>query len=152
MLRLRSYALNAYLEGGAFLDLKAESGIPADASTRFNGKFRAYNRLSEIQTPRPSDLFTFIDEHADSLNDGWFITDMTDTNSWNDVPAAYHADSSAIGFADGHSILRKWTDARTFNPVTKSGWLHFVQAPGSADLAWIAERATAPRRELSRRP
>jgi hypothetical protein len=138
--------LNAYLEGGAFLEIKAQAGIPANGSTRFDGKFRAYNRLSEIQASRPSDLFTFIDEHADSLNDGWFITDMTNTSIWNDIPAAYHAASSAIGFADGHSTLRKWIDPRTFSPVTKSGWLHFVQAPGSADLAWMMERSTSLRR------
>jgi prepilin-type N-terminal cleavage/methylation domain-containing protein len=144
--RLRSYSLNAYLEGGIFIELKASVGIPADGSTRFNGEFKAYNKLSDIQNPGPSDLLTFIDEHADSMNDGWFITDMTNPTFWNDIPATYHAKSSAIGFADGHSIVKKWTDPRTFNPVMRNGWLHFVPAYGSRDLAWVMERTTAPRR------
>src|SRR5216683_414377 len=50
------------------------------------GAICAYNKLSDIRRPSPSDVFTFADEHADSLNDGWLITDMTNPNMWNDVP------------------------------------------------------------------
>ena len=142
--RLRSYSLNAYLEVGAFAALKASSGIAPDASIWFNGGFCAYNKLSDIRRPPPSNLFVFGDEHADSLNDGWLITDMTNPNIWNDLPAAYHSRSSAFSFADGHASLHKWLDARTFQPVVKSGWLHFVSAPGSKDVRWIMEHSSAP--------
>jgi len=144
MPRLRSYSLNAYLEGGAFIGLKAQSRIPADASTRFKGGFYAYNKLSDLRKPGPSDVITFIDEHADSMNDGWFITDMTNPNIWNDVPATYHNRCSAIAFADGHAVVHKWLDGRTAQPVVKNGWLHFVNAPGSVDIAWTIAHSSAP--------
>ncbi len=144
--RLRSYSLNAYLEGGAFLAIKGAAGIPGDASARFNGQFCAYNKLSDIRRPPPSEVFTFADEHADSLNDGWLITDMTNSNLWNDLPASYHNHCGAFAFADGHALVHKWLDKNTFQPVVRSGWLHFVSAPGSKDVAWVMGHSSAPYR------
>src|SRR5262245_14359860 len=103
------------------LNIKA---IPGDASTLFNGQFCAYNKLSDIRRPSPSEVYTFLDEQADSLNDGWFITDMTNSNLWNDAPAAYHNRCCALAFADGHGVVHKWVNGRTYQQVVKSGWLH----------------------------
>ncbi len=138
MPRVRSVSMNGFLEGGAY----GGSG----KSAWYGGAYYAYNKITDIIQPPPVDLFVFIDEHADSINDGWMITDMTNPNNWEDLPASYHNGACGFSYADGHAANHKWLDDSTKVPVkyltgglpNGTAW----PAPGSRDIPWIQSHAT----------
>jgi prepilin-type processing-associated H-X9-DG protein len=56
---------------------------------------------------------------------------------WMDVPATYHSKAGSLSFADGHSEIHKWRDART---ITAVNW--GVQ-PGNLDVDWLQSKSSA---------
>jgi hypothetical protein len=48
-----------------------------------------------------------IDEHADSINDGYFINNVA-APGWQDIPATYHDGGTGFSFSDGHSEVHRW--------------------------------------------
>ena len=50
--------------------------LEADYGTRQTPPCYTYKKLSDIRRPPPSNLWVFVDEHPDSINDGWL------TDSW----------------------------------------------------------------------
>ena len=89
--------------------------------------------------------WVFIDEHGDSLNDGFFRVNMSSTTAWSDLPASYHGGSGALSFADGHSEIKKWTDSAIKDrPVTKTQYASgSATASPNTDLLWLQERTTS---------
>jgi prepilin-type N-terminal cleavage/methylation domain-containing protein/prepilin-type processing-associated H-X9-DG protein len=145
LLRVRSMSMNAYIEGGAYLRTKSARGVPPDASAKWPA-YRAYNRLADIVAPVPSDLFVFLDEHPDTINDSWFGTDLTTPDYWNDLPASYHNKACGFTFADGHSQIHRWLAGSTSQPVQKAAINSAVGVNGDPrDLLWLFAHATAPR-------
>lgn len=106
--------------------------------------YQLFLRESEIHNPNPSMAWVFIDEHGDSINDGFFRIAMNQTDHWNDIPASYHGGSGALSFADGHAEIKKWTDPKINNrPVTKVNNSGTVPASPNADLLWMQARTTS---------
>jgi prepilin-type N-terminal cleavage/methylation domain-containing protein/prepilin-type processing-associated H-X9-DG protein len=135
--RLRSISMNAYIEGGAYGVSPGQTWYP---------QFCAYNRISDIIQPTPPGLFVFVDEHPDSINDGWLIIDPETPNEWgNDLPASYHNRACGFSFADGHSEIHKWVQGTTCVPVTQQE--HGVYpgtSPVDRDIQWATNHCTAP--------
>ena len=87
----------------------------------------------------------FLDEHPDSINDGYFITDPN-ANTWQDLPACYHNGACGFAFADGHSEIHKWKDPRTKPLVGYGNGLPLnVASPNNPDIAWLAQNTTVRR-------
>jgi prepilin-type processing-associated H-X9-DG protein len=82
-----------------------------------------------------------VDEHPDSINDGWLIPDVVDKSRFVDLPASYHNGACGFAFADGHSEIHKWRDGKTIVPVKKSQYNGF--AGGAQDVQWFVDRSTA---------
>jgi prepilin-type processing-associated H-X9-DG protein len=149
--RVRSVSLNGFIEGGAYGTSGVSQWILNNGSGAGPRTWSAYNKLSDINRPEPVDLWVFMDEHADSINDGWLITDVTNTNNWEDLPASYHNTACGVSFADGHAEMHTWLDATTKAPVrylTASGWLangNAWPAPGSRDILWMIQHSSAPK-------
>jgi hypothetical protein len=107
--------------------------------------------LREYDIPKPSDIFVFLDEHPDSINDGYFIDqspygsggyNATNLNwEWIDLPASGHDGAATFSFADGHSLIHKWADASTLCPAVPEGApLPIVLDPGdTADIYWVVQ-------------
>ena len=55
-----------------------------------------------------------------------------------DVPATYHSMAGSFSFADGHSEIHKWKDARTAEPKGYG----FV-SPNNVDIDWIQSKSSA---------
>lgn len=111
---------------------------------------KAYLRLSELNQRSPSMTWVFIDEHPDSINNGFF-TVYLDENKWDDLPASHHNGAGGLAFADGHSEIHKWLDSIGRKAVLYdnggSSWRGSGVIPASEqrDLLWLRER-TADRR------
>ena len=130
--RVRSVSMNAYVGG--------QSTDPNMLNNGFN-TYVIYNKLTSMVAPGPSDIWVFLDEQGDSINDGFFFVAMGQTTSWYDRPAAYHGGTGAFAFADGHAESRKWRDSAIANdPVigkNPSGFQSFAADPTVGDLQWV---------------
>lgn len=135
-LRVRSVAMNGFVEGGAY-------GKGTAGSTWYPA-YRNYNKTTDVNTPGPSQIWLMNDEHPDSINDGWEITDVTNPNAWTDLPASYHNGACGFNFIDGHSEIKKWLEPSTRVKVKYSQYNGFT-APKSRDIAWMIEHSSAKR-------
>ncbi len=134
--RVRSVSMNGFIEGGYYKD-------PSGGSTWYH-TYNRYDKMSDIVNPPPTKLWVFVDEHPDSINDGWLITNVPDPNNWTDLPASYHNGACGYSFADGHAEIKKWLDSTTIVPVLKQQRNGFPGGSGR-DTRWVIERSTALR-------
>ncbi len=141
--RLRTYSMNCCM--GAY-----DVGWSSSVNT-FYPAYRQFMKMSQIVTP--SQLFVVLDEHPDTINDGYLDTnpnpDPTVFTKWNDVPASLHDGGCGVSFADGHSEIHKWKSrVCTIHPVTFNPFrlIPFSQDPvnGNADASWLAIRTSVP--------
>lgn len=132
-MRVRSYSLNAM------------AGDAGNFSTNgFNINNPGYKQFFKTtQIPHPAEIFLFLDEHPDSIDDGYFLNKAAeydwDGAEWIDLPASYHNNSSAFSFADGHGELHRWIEPSTIRPaLPNAADLPFsIPANEPADFDWI---------------
>jgi prepilin-type N-terminal cleavage/methylation domain-containing protein/prepilin-type processing-associated H-X9-DG protein len=143
--RPRSYSMNNFF-GASF-------GPEYGSAKTINHTFPNYRQfLKSGQIPSPADLFVMLDEHPDSINDGYLETNPDPTTTaWDDLPGTYHDGGCGVAFADGHSEVHKFKSrVCTILPVTYSNtksWPAFStdsSGAGQADGLWIETRATIP--------
>jgi prepilin-type N-terminal cleavage/methylation domain-containing protein/prepilin-type processing-associated H-X9-DG protein len=98
-------------------------------------------KLSEIVNPPPASYWVFLDEHPDSINDGYFVVNKSIglSASWKDLPASYHNGAGGFAFADGHSEVHKWLEASTRQPILRVDFPG-LGASGSRDVEWVQRR------------
>jgi len=136
MPRVRSISMNGFIEGGAYKN-------PSGGSTWYPA-YKRFDKTTDVVGITPSKLWVFNDEHPDSINDGWQITNVTDPNVFVDLPASYHNGACGFNFADGHSEIKKWIEPSTIVKVKYSQYNTFP-APKSRDVAWLIERSSVLR-------
>ncbi len=102
-----------------------------------NGPYLTYGKLSDMVRPAPANLWVLLDENATSINDAGFAVTMVG-NRFPDGPGTYHNFACGIAFADGHSEVHKWKDART---SWKTGASTYT--PPNPDVVWLQERTSA---------
>ncbi|HUA65132.1 MAG TPA: prepilin-type N-terminal cleavage/methylation domain-containing protein [Alphaproteobacteria bacterium] len=135
--RVRSISMNAYMNGAS----TSSDIVGAGYSTNL-----IYTKLTKMVAPGPSDLWVFLDEQGDSINDGFFFIAMGQTTSWWDRPANYHGGTGAFSFADGHAESRAWRDGLIANePVlgNNNQAAPFKADPTAGDLQWLQSHTTA---------
>jgi prepilin-type N-terminal cleavage/methylation domain-containing protein/prepilin-type processing-associated H-X9-DG protein len=102
----------------------------------------AVKKMSDLVNPAPSMTWVLTDEQADSINDAMLYIDPllpTDAGSFNDVPAGYHNNAGAFGFADGHSEIHKWAnDGNWIKPIRYESYGSVNVGP--KDYSWVAQR------------
>jgi hypothetical protein len=98
----------------------------------------------------PAMALTFMEENPITINDGSWIMDVPQDEAggvpyWVDSPGHNHLNSGGLAFADGHCQTRQWTDTAILSDTGPGvgGW--FPADPNSADLRWLAARATKAR-------
>jgi prepilin-type processing-associated H-X9-DG protein len=136
--RIRSYSMNAMMgDAGDF------------SKTGFNKNNPAYVQFFSVTSvPQPEQLFVFLDEHANSINDGYFVNRAYYTN-WIDLPASYHNGSGALSFADGHSEMHHWRNASTRQPVRPDSPVPllplFFPKSEADDYNWVIQHMSVER-------
>jgi prepilin-type N-terminal cleavage/methylation domain-containing protein/prepilin-type processing-associated H-X9-DG protein len=150
--RPRSYSMNCFF--GAYQPPEAfPPGKLFNGANQIYPTYRQFVNSSSIRTP--SKLFVLLDEHPDSINDGWLQTDPTPAPAvFADLPASYHGGACGIAFADGHSEVHTWQSRVctilpvTYNPTTPHPpWPAFstdTSGKGLQDGLWLGQRATLP--------
>lgn len=126
--RVRSYSMNAMVGDAGEI---SKSGFNAN-----NPKYVQFFNMSAVTSP--DDVFLFIDEHADSINDGYFLNKAY-TYQWVDLPASHHNGAGTVSFVDGHSELHSWVNESTRRPERPDGaGLPFsISKTGLTDYNWI---------------
>jgi len=129
--RIRSYSMNAMVGNAGQL-----SGSGHNVN---NPNYVQFFQISSIR--KPSQIFVFLDEHPNSINDGYFVN-RAYSGEWSDLPASYHNGGASFSFADGHSETHRWRIASTKQPVATDTTIFPIQVPKPerADLYWVLER------------
>jgi len=136
--RSRSLSMNAFF--GAYS--KTPDGVWDRGRNVFYNNYRQWLKFSSVDSP--AKFWVFIDEHPDSINDGFFLNDPGGSGNgrWQDVPASYHNGACGISFGDGHSIIHKWRSGTSkppiiynINPAVSS-----FDAAGIQDYRWLMEQ------------
>ena len=132
--RVRSISMNAMVgDAGVFSSAGANTNNP---------DYKQFFKIGQV--PKPSQIFVFIEEHPDSINDGYFLN-KPDSGEWFDLPASYHNGSVNLSFTDGHAERHHWLYASTKRPARPGGAhpLPFaVPYAERQDFRWLMERTT----------
>ena len=131
--RVRSVALNQKLN------------CPDNWFLATDEHFMNFRKSADI--PSPSQVFTFVDEREDSIDDGTFGVDLEHTGAGTQLinfPASYHNSAGGLSFADGHSEIHKWRDPRTLRALTQTQLSQIVSSPNNIDVIWLQSRTSLP--------
>lgn len=118
-------------------------GDPGVLTNSFNPGFVQQYKGSEVT--RPSDTFVFLDEHPDTLNDGFFMNRLEDYR-WGNLPASLHNGVGNLSFVDGHAESHKWVvggPEGTVRPVTRGEVTLGFEAKPRTDFEWLKERSSS---------
>jgi prepilin-type N-terminal cleavage/methylation domain-containing protein/prepilin-type processing-associated H-X9-DG protein len=125
--RIRSMSMNAMV------------GDPGELTNRFNPDYIQFFKTADIVTP--SDIFVFLDEHPDTINDGFFVNRLND-NAWGNLPGSYHNGAANFSFADGHLASHRWQVADTIRPPVQGGVGGTFPANPTTDFDWLKQRTS----------
>lgn len=131
--RVRSISMNAMIgDAGQF----SRSGANVN-----NPNYQQFFKLSQV--PKPAQIFVFVEEHPNSVDDGYFINNP-ETPSWTNLPAAHHNGAANLTFADGHLETHKWIEPGTLLPIRPGVAYLPVGVPGlqRADFEWLMYRTS----------
>jgi prepilin-type processing-associated H-X9-DG protein len=111
-------------------------------STIMGGNVKQFMKATDFRNP--ARIFVLLDEHPDSINDGYFCNDPNSAGgAWGDLPASYHNGACGLSFADGHSEIKKWQFPSTKLKVKTAGLgTMTIPANQSGDFRWLAERTS----------
>ena len=133
--RLRSNSINAWM------------GMHDGRPTWFGNSPPWRMFLKESDVVVPSETWVFVDEHPDSINDGFFCTDMNPAPNLSaatlpDCPASYHNGACGFVFADGHSEIHRWVNPRTRIPVKRVDNFNAGNQSNNKDIEWLWSKTT----------
>jgi prepilin-type N-terminal cleavage/methylation domain-containing protein len=139
--RLRSYSMNGMVGSWYFSDMSAP------AVSFYNPGYVEFRNMGQISALiGASQLFIFCEENTCSLDDGWMqISSPANGASFPNVPGCYHKWNCGLGFADGHSEIRRWQTSVLHIPsvVGYSSNPYGIPANlGNADYVWFQSHAT----------
>lgn len=124
--RTRSYSMNSLV------------GDPGVLTNRFNPDYVQFFRSSDLVVP--SQIFVFMDEHPDTINDGFFMNRFHELK-WGNLPGSYHQGAAVLTFTDGHVETRRWVVPGTIRPPVPGGSADSEATPPT-DFEWLRERSS----------
>jgi len=125
--RIRSMSMNAMV------------GDPGELANVFNPAYVQFFTSADIIDP--ANIFVFLDEHPDTINDGFFVNRLEDYK-WGNLPASYHNNAANFSFADGHTEVHRWVIGSTIRPARPGGVGGTFRASPPADFQWLKDRTS----------
>ena len=127
--RLRTMSMNSLV------------GNPGELTNRFNPAFKQCFKESDVL--RPSSIFVFLDEHPDTLNDGFFMNRLEEYK-WGNLPGSFHNNAANLTYVDGHAESHKWQltgPTGTVRPPVKGAVGGVIPAEPRVDYDWLRDRS-----------
>lgn len=126
-IHVRSYSMNSAVgtiwwssfNGGPPLGSTVQ-GYWLDGKSYGSNTYLTYGKSSSFIKPGAANTFVLMDENPFSINDGSLAISAYASNGATylvDFPSGLHNQAGGISFADGHSIVKKWFDVRTYSPA-----------------------------------
>jgi len=112
--------------------------------------YEVFGKLADMRgAAAPANIFVFIEERAESIDDGSFETMETSTTFPN-LPMDYHANAATLGFGDGHVEVHKWHNGSLITPQqpivhTKMNGSAVNPGRGDQDWYWLSQHASQHR-------
>ncbi len=132
--RVRSLSMNNFVGYPS----RAWQGANAWTDPQGGSAYAPMRKSSNIKSP--SNLFVFLDEREDSINDGTFFTAPDTRGYLVDIPASYHGGAGGFSFADGHSEIHKWVSGYINQPIKGSSINnHALTGSEMVDADWLAQ-------------
>lgn len=108
--------------------------------------YLTYGKMTSFTSPGPSSTFVFMEENSMTINDCNLAipavrNTATTTGVLVDYPGSYHNHATGMSFADGHAIIHRFLDARTYTPVL--GGAAQPQNPPNPDTDYLASITSA---------
>lgn len=125
--RIRSMSMNAMV------------GDPGNLVDQFNPLYVQFFKLSDIKDL--AGIYVFLDEHPDTINDGFFVNRLEDYQ-WQNVPASYHNGAVNLAFADGHFESHRWVVGDTVRAPVRGGVGSAFAAAPTTDFEWLKQRTS----------
>jgi prepilin-type N-terminal cleavage/methylation domain-containing protein/prepilin-type processing-associated H-X9-DG protein len=86
-------------------------------------QYPLFQKMNEIRRPDPVNCLVFVDESVQSIDDGFFATQLQQT--WMNSPTIRHSRGAVFSFADGHAERWKWralsTEQDWYGPAVSGG-------------------------------
>lgn len=113
-------------------------------TNRNNPEYIQFLKLSDFRDA--TSIFVFLDEHPDSINDGYFLNNPEESE-WVDLPASYHGGGCNFSYADGHVAPHRWQDRTTLVPAKPNAapLPYAIPPQNRVDFDWISERTSVER-------
>jgi prepilin-type N-terminal cleavage/methylation domain-containing protein/prepilin-type processing-associated H-X9-DG protein len=102
----RSYSVEGWLGS----DFKVYGLVEPDPSLSSLPGYVLKTKASLITQPGPSEVFVFIDDNEQTVDDGIFIIGQID---WFDYPANRHSQGANLTYLDGHVKHHPWRSPKT---------------------------------------
>lgn len=131
--RLRSMSINHLV------------GNPGELTNQFNPGWRQFFTSSDLV--QPSQTFVFIDEHPDTLNDGFFMNRFHEFK-WGNLPGSFHSGAASLSYTDGHAEPHRWAvtgQNGTTRPPVRGAVGGSFDANPRTDFEWLRDRSSVPR-------
>ena len=149
--RVRTMSMNLYCGG---FD-------GTDGGWTWANSYSIFTKLSDLNgakpSPGPVKTWVFLDMREDLINWCNYMAYMpgfpknnlspatpTEYAFSQDMPGIYHHLACGFSFADGHSEIHKWRDARTCPPLY-SNIPDPYNTPRNQDVAWLQDHSTRPK-------
>jgi len=138
--RLRSYSMQASM-GTVYI------------GNLYNSNYMCYTKGNDMTCPTPANLFDFLDENVESINDGFLQVNSAPNGGWPDIPAADMGIACGFSFADGHALIHSWVTSALTGPAAGTTRLEpayettaqdAAGGANNADWVWFQLHATCP--------
>ena len=132
--RVRNYSISAYLNHDYEYTAKSGSWNPVSAA--------GFDVVKETSLAAPAEMFVFVEDHPDSIDDGGFETSPdTSDQTWWELPTDRHNQGGNFSMADGHVEHRHWRSPKQFSRYHQST----ANQLDLEDLRWVRHRLPADR-------